>query len=978
MSDLNIEFFVPFIEELYHVQPFPWQMRLAKQVVGGAWPKVIALPTASGKTSVIDIAVFALACQANWSVNQRTAPRRIFYVVDRRVIVDEAFLKAQHLAKQLAQAKHGVLRQVADQLRQLAHNENPLGCYQLRGGIYRDDNWARTPIQPTVIASTVDQIGSRLLFRGYGLRSGSMRPIHAGLVAYDSLIILDEAHCAIPFGETVTSIERYRQWADQPINSPFAYVTMTATPPPGTEANLIVQASVEDRAHPVLGQRLSAVKPTDLIIANRAKDTQALPELANELVQQAKSLVQTGELKAIGIIVNRVATAKMVYSQLSNLPDADTVLLIGRMRSLDRDHTMNEWLQRLNANTSGQRKLERPVYVVATQCLEVGANLDFDGLVSECASLDALRQRFGRLNRMGRDIRSRGIIVIRTDQIKPKHDDPIYGSALPNTWAWLVQHAHDVEMTQRKHNSKIDMGVAGLDLLMKEAQKEDATSLDSLRAPSPDAPVILPAYIDCWAQTAPEPQPSPDEALFLHGVEHSVPDVQVIWRTDLNADDPDIDKWTEVVSLCPPTSGETMLVPMNIFRKWLMGYQPVIDELADVSGTQADSAEDDEKKNPQATQKRSVLLWNGPENSELITSPADLYPGDTVVIPVTLGGWDLFGYIPDAEKGVDLGEQAHRAGRLLPILRLHPALMRYWPDCPARQHLSTLAQAGIPEDLKDLKQSLNELAKSVTDTPWLANVARELSTDKHLKVSIHPYGGLVLQGLRRLPNAEFSFTDEDDTSSATVPVTLKSHCSGVSAYAATFAQGCDLPQTVIDDLTLAGQLHDLGKADPRFQVWLHGGNHWKAAVSELLAKSETLPQSTAEMHRTRVKSGYPKGARHELLSVRLIESAPALLKNAHDPDLVLHLIECHHGYCRPFAPVINDPFPIDVSVNYDGVQAQASSFTGLERLDSGVAERFWRLTRRYGWWGLAYLESLFRLADHCESRAEQDRKGMPA
>ncbi len=241
---------------------------LAERVSTGRWPTALDLPTASGKTACIDIAVWALAAQAHRPLAERTAPRRIWFVVDRRIVVEEAVERARKIAEALATATGGPLKEVADRLRELSGTGRPLAVGRLRGGILRDDGWARIPSQPAVITSTVDQLGSRLLFRGYG-HSLLTAPIFAGLAANDSLIFLDEAHCAVPFMQTLRAIARYRgpAWAEAPVPAPFAFVVMSATPPAEIPAEDVFPgaARADALAHPELDRRLRASKPAELV-----------------------------------------------------------------------------------------------------------------------------------------------------------------------------------------------------------------------------------------------------------------------------------------------------------------------------------------------------------------------------------------------------------------------------------------------------------------------------------------------------------------------------------------------------------------------------------------------------------------------------------------------------------------------------------------------------------------------------------------
>ena len=77
--------FTAFFRAIHEVDPFPWQQELARQVVSERrWPEVLDLPTGSGKTAVIDVAVFAQAVDAARPPQERLAPRRTVFVVDRR------------------------------------------------------------------------------------------------------------------------------------------------------------------------------------------------------------------------------------------------------------------------------------------------------------------------------------------------------------------------------------------------------------------------------------------------------------------------------------------------------------------------------------------------------------------------------------------------------------------------------------------------------------------------------------------------------------------------------------------------------------------------------------------------------------------------------------------------------------------------------------------------------------------------------
>jgi CRISPR-associated endonuclease/helicase Cas3 len=949
--NLRVDRFEEFFRACHKHTPFPWQTALTDKVLAEGWPSAISLPTASGKTAVLDIAVFALACEATDGVARGTMPRRIALVVDRRIVVDDAFRRALRIRDALCNAKSGILRDVADALKTLG-GELPLDVAQLRGGIYREDRWARTPAQPVILCSTVDQVGSRLLHRGYGL-SSAMWPVHAGLLGNDCLIVLDEAHCSEPFRQTLEWVEKFRAKAGQPLTSPFKTVTMTATPR-SKEAPYVLTTA--DYGHPELKKRIEARKLAALHVCGK-KDA----EFAKKALEQVRALAEPGRTTLV--VVNRVNTAREIRDLLGKTKEfgETTILLTGRSRSLDRDRMLKQWEHRLMAGRKrADVAAEPPLVVVATQCVEVGADLDVDALVTECCSFDAIRQRFGRLDRLGELGETHAAILVRDNQAEDEpDDDPIYGKALSRTWQWLAEQKGDAK--------DIDLGIAALDGMpdrpgrLPNDRSERAKLLEPLTAPTADAPIVFPAYCDLWAQTGPEPAVSPEPAIFLHGPQRGEPEVRIVWRADL---DGDAATWADIVSLCPPVSGEAMPLPISLARKWLTGELAEAQDTGDVESARSD--DEDSRKQREPTIMRLVLRWRGPDGSEIARKPGDIRPGDTLVVPVTYGGCDAEGWNPKARTTADAGDEARIRARRPAVLRLHPAM-----NSP-----ESLAQWGTFRDeewSEDADEQLERLRQGLEEVRTDERIGKVcdllLRAGKRMRIHPHPSGrGLVLScDLRPEAVDAPDFSDEDDTAAhGGGNVKLGPHLADVEKRVREMLKDSGLSVGIVEDVALAARFHDVGKADPRFQALLAGGDRGRAIRGGLLAKSARMPTDRATLAEKREASGYPIGGRHELLSVRLVESAPTLLDKAHDKELVLHLIESHHGHCRPFAPVVFDDKPPTVRVPPDvaGVAMAFDKTTGLERLDSGVADRFWNLVRRYGWWGLSYLETCLRLADH--------------
>ena len=138
------------------------------------------------------------------------------------------------------------------------------------------------------------------------------------------------------------------------------------------------------------------------------------------------------------VVCNLVAHAQEAYDRIRselNETNIQIELLHGRFNMRDRSKK-----ERIIRDATGSTSNTRcPIVLVATQAVEVSLDIDLDTIYTEPAPLEALVQRFGRINRRGKQSDHAPVHVFRC----PDDGQKIYDPELVRRTVSILEREHE-------------------------------------------------------------------------------------------------------------------------------------------------------------------------------------------------------------------------------------------------------------------------------------------------------------------------------------------------------------------------------------------------------------------------------------------------------------------------------------------------------------------------------------------------------
>ena len=525
-------------------------------------------------------------------------PTRVVYVVDRRAIVDQTAEAIRSWIDRIAE-----LPALAGEFDRYSAFPfcRPVRLGILRGGLADDGKWRVDPAKPAVVVGTVDMIGSRILFSGYG--DGRWhRPMHAGLLGHDSIVMLDEAHLSPAMETLLHSIERIQN------HRKFRIMTLSAT---GADASVAFSLSAKDEDDPAVCRRLRAVKtPRFRTVKNPDGRIGRICELATDH--------RTG---TVAVFVQTVADARKITKKMTRMLGTDgagrVALLTGTLRGKERAELAAGAVWRRFLPSRDREILLPSAYLVMTSAGEVGVDLDADHCVMDLSTLDSMIQRIGRVNRSG--LAESEVSVVFMEKEAKKSDEP-----------------------PRTHGQKLDAARAKTlealrqlpDLSPATLRDIDKPTLEKCSVP-PSRPARLHAeVVEAFAATSASLQ-LPPVSVYLRGVsdDPEPPESFLVWRREV----PDLVRLGE-----------------DAAREALAFFRPSADEIARVPEREARKVIEAALRRQDGTGLPLIAVRPGGDVFAKVVKSEDEIPPlgyATVVLPTTAGGLEPSGLPSSAAKG---------------------------------------------------------------------------------------------------------------------------------------------------------------------------------------------------------------------------------------------------------------------------------------------------------------------------------------
>lgn len=367
--------------------------RAAGQVPAGS--AILEAPTGSGKT---EAALLWAACQLNYA-----PAARLFYALPYQASMNamhDRLMKKHSLSGDEISLQHG--RALQSLYFRLMDGNEAADQKALMEQARDKQEVANLGIPPIRIFSPYQMLKAAYSLKGFESQL---------LDYYGGLFIFDEIHAYEP--GRLAMIVALVGWLRKYFDARFLVMTATLPPP-------VRQALSE-----ALPSCASIVASPEVYEASKRHILHLLPgDLFDEAIMaQISADVRAG--KSVLVTLTTVQRAMDFYGQFDDTL-VERILIHGRFNARDRINK-EEDIKKYTGTGSRER---RPVLVIATQVVEVSLDISLDTLYSDPAPLDALLQRFGRVNRAQPIIGLRPVHVCEYFEISRKKAFGVYDAAL--------------------------------------------------------------------------------------------------------------------------------------------------------------------------------------------------------------------------------------------------------------------------------------------------------------------------------------------------------------------------------------------------------------------------------------------------------------------------------------------------------------------------------------------------------------------